>query len=460
MKDATFYKIYNEKKISTKKETNDNDDDENAPVTPMKSSKRNSKVDSVDDDDDNNVIDDLAIELEEAQKDLSEQLRKSGKKTKKHNENDTSLMSKVKNFLTPKKGLRDVPSAGAIPSTDIPPNLAKLPLPPPPPKQNKKVPLPPPPPPPPDTDAQKKQVGRPKKDKGKEKEVKTDSNVDHQKALEDAIKHPKLKKADTTKPATTKPTTTTKKSNSEVMLDELKDSVKQPKLKKATDRKLKAKDNTQTPQQKAQQELEEAILKRKNQMNPDAPQDNDNDNNDQNWDDTKKGEGNNDGGLYDYEINKVMKSYRSKGYLGTFSYDEVADISKLVNPSMKTVSFIYNTDKSTGKGKHWRAVFIKLNDSVEHYDSYGDDPTPYFNVMIKKVIDKMKPKMMMKYKINRIQEQGSITSSDCGYFCMAFLMDRYNNIPFKECTGYSNVMKSAKKIKIYKNKINKKFDLI
>ena len=60
---------------------------------------------------------------------------------------------------------------------------------------------------------------------------------------------------------------------------------------------------------------------------------------------------------------------------------------------------------------------------------------------IKGLIDKIKPKDYLKFKINRIKEQCASTDN-CGYFAMRFLMDRFNNIKWKDASGYSDVMKS------------------
>lgn len=41
----------------------------------------------------------------------------------------------------------------------------------------------------------------------------------------------------------------------------------------------------------------------------------------------------------------------------------------------------------------------------------------------------------LKFKYNK-QRQQSVTSNNCGWFCIRFLLMRYQNIPFKEATNY------------------------
>ena len=45
--------------------------------------------------------------------------------------------------------------------------------------------------------------------------------------------------------------------------------------------------------------------------------------------------------------------------------------------------------------------------------------------------------------MNKIVEQRA-NSDTCGYHAMKFLMDRFNNVLWVDCTGYSDIMKSEK----------------
>ena len=89
--------------------------------------------------------------------------------------------------------------------------------------------------------------------------------------------------------------------------------------------------------------------------------------------------------------------------------------------------------------------------AVEYYDSFGEEPPASLMKDLKGLIDKINPSTYLKFKINKIKQQ-SVTSDNCGIFSMQFLMDRFNGKPFKECSGYSNVMESEAKA----NKIRKR----
>jgi hypothetical protein len=60
----------------------------------------------------------------------------------------------------------------------------------------------------------------------------------------------------------------------------------------------------------------------------------------------------------------------------------------------------------------------------------------------------------MKQKINRIIEQRANLST-CKYFAILFLLSRYQGKPFKDCTGYKDVIYGEKEANELKNKLKK-----
>jgi hypothetical protein len=161
------------------------------------------------------------------------------------------------------------------------------------------------------------------------------------------------------------------------------------------------------------------------------------------------------GGLYDYQIEQIMKPFKPKGFLGVISIDEINTLLPKIN-NQNVVSFIMNTVPSNIQNGHWVAIYIdKKNDgTVEYYDSFASDPSDQFMKDIKLVISKLKPESYLRFKVNKIIDQRS-NSDNCGLFAMKFLMDRYEGKPFKDCTGFSDVLKSEKKIKKFKYMLEK-----
>lgn len=161
------------------------------------------------------------------------------------------------------------------------------------------------------------------------------------------------------------------------------------------------------------------------------------------------------GGLFNYEIDKIMSPF--KNYLGTFTLNQVNQIIKIIKDnSIKSFSFIINT--LTNKNKnigHWIAIYVDFlkSMSVEIYDPLAKDRKDMYNLIrekIKNLIDYFSIPTYIKFKINKIRQQ-SVTSSNCGWFCIRFLLMRYQNITFKKATGYKSIKENEKNINNLKN---------
>ena len=169
--------------------------------------------------------------------------------------------------------------------------------------------------------------------------------------------------------------------------------------------------------------------------------------------DPQKGAGLNDNtGLWNYEMEKLMKKFKNKGFKGVYSLDMVNEIP--VNKSEPEISFIMNTQPQSVKFGHWVAVYMN-HDNLEYYDSYGEDPPKKFLKEIKKVADKYSPNKLLQLKINRIKYQ-RVNTNNCGFFAMKFLKDRYGGKNFKDATGFSIInkaLKGEKEIEAFKKRV-------
>jgi len=165
----------------------------------------------------------------------------------------------------------------------------------------------------------------------------------------------------------------------------------------------------------------------------------------------QKASGNKDGGLYDDQIESVMNNYKQKGYRGVYAIDEVDKI-----PVSNKMGVVLNLDKHNQPGSHWVALYIDADgdQSVEYYDSFAEDPPESLMKDIKIIVDKINPDTYLKFKINKIKQQ-SESSDSCGFLAMQFLIDRFNGKPWKECTGWSEVVKSEKKAKQFRTRLKK-----
>jgi len=159
------------------------------------------------------------------------------------------------------------------------------------------------------------------------------------------------------------------------------------------------------------------------------------------------GSGHEKRGLYDDEIQSIMRNYRNLGWKGVYSIDELDRI-----PVSDKMAFILNLDPSTKPGSHWVGVFIdtKKDKSLEYYDPLAKDPPKRFSEDIKGLIDKLDPDVYLKYKINKVKRQSDNTDT-CGWHSMKWVMQRLNGVPWVDCSGWSEVTKSEKEIKKFKN---------
>jgi hypothetical protein len=112
---------------------------------------------------------------------------------------------------------------------------------------------------------------------------------------------------------------------------------------------------------------------------------------------------------------------------------------------------VYNTvpsNKDTKYDGHWRAIFIDLDNdkSIDHYDSYGMEAEPDIQAQVATLLKSFDLPYYLKWKDNKIVNQRA-NSSNCGWFSIQFLLDRFDGKPFIDATGYSNVKKSERDLK-------------
>lgn len=125
-------------------------------------------------------------------------------------------------------------------------------------------------------------------------------------------------------------------------------------------------------------------------------------------------------------------------FAGTIAADEIDEL-----PNNIPMGFIMNTnDRDNDDMGHWVATYIN-GDSTEYYDPLGDPPNKKYISDIKKKLESMHIPILMKFKVNMVKDQHS-NSQHCGYHCIRFLDDRFNNIDYPMTTRYNT--KASEKI--------------
>ena len=145
-------------------------------------------------------------------------------------------------------------------------------------------------------------------------------------------------------------------------------------------------------------------------------------------------------------------------FTGTYSIDEIKDIPKRIPQA-----FVINTAPSDAdEGEHWQAVYISP-DSVEFYDSYGDEPDKQVVKQLKEKVHSWKLPVMLKFKVNKVAGQKDTTNT-CGFFSMRFLDERLNGVPFNQATRFERPENEHDRVtheeETGEKTINKEFKLI
>lgn len=165
-------------------------------------------------------------------------------------------------------------------------------------------------------------------------------------------------------------------------------------------------------------------------------------------------------GLYDDEIDSIMSKFQD--FKGCIMRDEIKKLLPHIKPQSR-IAFIINTAPHDKQGKHWNAVYVDARDcpessnSLEWFDSFGRPMPPDILEDCKLILHCLKPNTVLKVKENHVVHQKDETSN-CGYFCCKFLIDRFRGKSFAEASGYDDRIKinhsnqNEKEIENLKNK--------
>lgn len=164
----------------------------------------------------------------------------------------------------------------------------------------------------------------------------------------------------------------------------------------------------------------------------------------------------NKGGLYNTDIDKIMKPF--KDYLGCYANDQIDILIKYIKDNnIKKGGAIINTNNLKDKEGHWVAIWFDTIDdcSFEYFDPFGNNPrSNNFINKFKSMFEDMETECYIKVKINKIKFQ-SLSSINCGWFSLKFLLERINNITFKDATKYKKISNNENDIKELKQQYNK-----
>lgn len=149
------------------------------------------------------------------------------------------------------------------------------------------------------------------------------------------------------------------------------------------------------------------------------------------------------------DINQVLYQYEERypnfKFLGAVPMDfmdldylpfKKINFKELELEGIKRLGVIFNTDKSTGKGKHWISLFIDLDKSQIYFsDSMGTRPTKEVNEfmqIIEKYLTDEKKKPNLDVKYNKTQHQKG--NSECGVYSINWILRLLKGKTFEHLT--------------------------
>lgn len=161
------------------------------------------------------------------------------------------------------------------------------------------------------------------------------------------------------------------------------------------------------------------------------------------------------GGLYGSQINQLMRN--EPNYKGVYASDQIQNVP--INKNAPT-SFIMNTDKEKGDGKHWQSVYMDPYNlkSIDFYDSFGRPPTTDFLKRMKGVVRKMNVPYLLSVKHNELIHQGG--SQLCGYHAVNYLKQRNAGISHAKSTGFRALRKNISEKREEQMEKEKKFNFM
>ena len=106
------------------------------------------------------------------------------------------------------------------------------------------------------------------------------------------------------------------------------------------------------------------------------------------------------------------------------------DLQKEINNGKKKIAVVFNLDPHYKSGSHWIALFVNCNlNEIYYFDSYGDRcPT---NIRrLARTIQNQSALIGEKYKFFSNKRRHQYGNSECGIYCLYFVMQLLQDVKF------------------------------
>ena len=130
-----------------------------------------------------------------------------------------------------------------------------------------------------------------------------------------------------------------------------------------------------------------------------------------------------------YYVGTVPIDFGKKSKTGACLVDSLCslDIKSIYNKGYRQIGVVFNTDKSTGPGEHWIALFCDIRPELEfpritYFDSYAHKPEKEIKELMKRWSETWDAtkihKSPMQVTYNKVRHQ--YQHSECGMYCLYF----------------------------------------
>jgi len=127
------------------------------------------------------------------------------------------------------------------------------------------------------------------------------------------------------------------------------------------------------------------------------------------------------------------------------------DLQTEINNGKKKIAVIFNLDPHYKSGSHWVALFVNCNlKEIYYFDSYGDRcPT---NIRrLARTIQNQSDLLGEKYKFFSNKKRHQYGNSECGVYCLYFIMQLLQDVKFSRFKKKINDIEMEKLRKKYFN---------
>jgi hypothetical protein len=147
--------------------------------------------------------------------------------------------------------------------------------------------------------------------------------------------------------------------------------------------------------------------------------------------------------LSNFDISNVMKQYEMKFrnfcFIGPtpMDFDKIEhenvcvwddlckfNIKDMIDKKKDKIGIIFNTDVSSGSGKHWTSMFICLNSRLIYYfNSSGSKATNEIMALVRRIMDQGKS-LGIDFKFDQnYPKQHQYSGSECGMYSIYFIVN-------------------------------------